>query len=248
MKAFLTAEWRDLVMLNFPVERALLEPLVPSGTELDLWRGEALISLVGFRFWNTRVLGMGIPGHRHFEEVNLRFYVRKIADDGERRAVVFVRELVPRRAIAWMARWLYNEPYRAVPMRHAFRSTDGTRDLRYQWYEGGAWVGVRAQTSGPSTPIVSGSEAEFIAEHYWGYTQQRDGSTVEYRVEHPSWRVWGTSDAGIEGDVSATYGREFAGILAAAPRSAFVADGSPVTVFRPTRLTPAAPSRRGVTR
>lgn len=248
MTPFLTAEWRDLILLNFPVDRALLQPLVPAGTELDIWNGEALVSLVGFRFWNTRVLGLGIPGHRNFEEVNLRFYVRRMADDGERRAVVFVRELVPRRAIAWMARALYNEPYRAVPMRHAFTSSDGTRALRYQWSDGGNWVGLRAHTVGPPASIVPGSEAEFITEHYWGYTRQRDGGTVEYRVEHPSWRVWETRDAGVEGDLTATYGHAFAEILAGTPRSAFVADGSPITVFRPSRLASGEPSERGATR
>ncbi len=236
MMPFLTAEWRDLVLLNFAVDPGLLQPLVPSGTELDIWKGDALVSLVAFRFWNTRVLGLGIPGHRNFEEVNLRFYVRRMADDGQRRAVVFVRELVPRRAIAWMARALYNEPYRSVPMRHALASADGVRELRYQWSDGGTWLGLRAKTTGPSRPTVPDSEAEFITEHYWGYTRQRDGSTLEYRVEHPTWRVWETRDAGVEGDLAATYGRAFGDILRGVPRSAFVADGSPVTVFRPCRL------------
>jgi uncharacterized protein YqjF (DUF2071 family) len=235
-RPFLTAEWRDLVMLNYEVDPALLKPLVPAGTRLDPWSGHALVSIVGFRFVSTRVLGIAIPGHRDFEEVNLRFYVRREAADGPRRAVVFIRELVPRAAIAWTARAWYNEPYRALPMRHAIAASDTRRELRYEWRDAGAWRGIHASTEGASAPLVPGSEGEFITEHFWGYTRQRDGGTVEYRVAHPSWRVWTAADARLEGDLTPTYGADFAAVLSGPPRSAFVADGSAIAVHRPVRL------------
>ncbi len=236
---FLTAQWRDLLMLNYAVDPALLAPHVPAGTTLDLWKGEALVSVVGFRFVDTRVLGVPLPGHRDFEEVNLRFYVRREAAEGVRRAVVFLRELVPRRAIAWVARAWYNEPYRALPMRHSVTERASERSVRYEWREGRAWTGVAARTVGESSPLEPGSEAEFITEHYWGYTRQRDRGTVEYEVAHPRWRVWPALDAALSGDIAATYGEVFAPALASRPRSAFVADGSPITVYRPRRLTVA---------
>ena len=118
-RPFLTARWESLLLLNYECPASLLEPLVPKGTTLDPWPGTPLISLVGFMFRDTRVRGIALPGHRTFEEVNLRFYVRRETPDGEvRRAVVFIRELVPRRIIATVARVLYNEPYLAVPMSH----------------------------------------------------------------------------------------------------------------------------------
>lgn len=236
---FLTAQWRDLLMLNYAVDPALLAPHVPAGTALDLWQGEALVSVVGFRFVDTRVLGLPLPGHRDFEEVNLRFYVRREVAQSVRRAVVFLRELVPRRAIAWVARAWYNEPYRALPMRHSVIERASERTVRYEWRQGSAWTGLAARTVGESSPLESGSEAEFITEHYWGYTRQRDRGTVEYEVAHPRWRVWPALDAALSGDIAATYGAAFAPALAARPRSAFVADGSPITVYRPRRLTPA---------
>ena len=183
-RPFLTAEWLDLLMLNYVVPPARLEPFVPAGTVLDRWDGAAMVSVVGFRFVNTRVLGVAVPGHREFEEVNLRTYVRRIAPDGPRRGVVFLRELVPRRAIAWVARALYNEPYRALPMRHAIARDGAVRELRYEWLASG-WNGIRARTEGEAAALVPGSEAEFITEHYWGYTRQRDGGTMEYQVAHP---------------------------------------------------------------
>lgn len=234
---FLTAQWRDLLMLNYAVDPRLLAPHVPAGTALDLWQGEAIVSVVGFRFVDTRLLGIPMPGHRDFEEVNLRFYVRRHLPEGDRRGVVFLRELVPRRAIAWVARAWYNEPYRALPMRHAVTAQASGRTVRYEWREGRAWTGLAAHTHGAAAALVPGSEEEFITEHYWGYTRQRDGGTIEYQVAHPRWHVWPALDATLGGDFARTYGPAFASALAARPRSAFVADGSPVTVHRPRRLS-----------
>src|ERR1700759_5170164 len=118
--SFLTAQWRHLCLITYAVDPARLLPYLPPGLELDTVDGEAFVSLVAFDFLDTRVLGIPWPGYRNFPEVNLRFYVRR----GEERGVVFVRELVPARLIAWLARWLYNEPYAAIPMTSRADETD----------------------------------------------------------------------------------------------------------------------------
>lgn len=232
-RIFLTGAWRHLAMINWRVDPALLLPLVPRGTVLDAWNGATYVSLVGFMFRDTRLLGIPVPGHRDFEEVNLRFYVRRQEGDESRRAVVFIRELVPRRAIAWTARVAYNEPYLAVPMRHAI-AVPGR--VSYGWRLPTGWCELAVDASGPALPIADGSEAEFITEHYWGYTRQRDGGTVEYRVTHPRWRTWAVTDARVTGDVAPLYGADFARVLAGAPSSAFLADGSEIAVHWPRRL------------
>jgi hypothetical protein len=237
-RSFLTARWEDLVILNYEVSPVALAPLVPRGTELDLWQGHALVSLVGFSFVDTRVLGVAIPGHRDFEEVNLRFYVRRRMTSGpDRRAVVFIRELVPKYAIAALARLLYNEPYLSVPMHHRSR-VDPHRggDIEYGWRYGGSAFSVRASVEGAAQLLEAGSEGEFITEHYWGYTRQRDGGTLEYEVEHPRWRIWPAPRVTFSGPARMLYGTVFGEILCAAPRSAFVADGSPVSVFAGRRI------------
>ena len=61
-QAFLTAEWPYMVMLNYEVPVALLEPYVPRATEVDQHDGRAFLSLVGFRFLPTRVLGRAPRG------------------------------------------------------------------------------------------------------------------------------------------------------------------------------------------
>ena len=240
---FLTAEWRNLVMLNFAVDAEVLAPFVPAGTELDRWQGLTLISLVGFLFADTRLLGFPIPWHRTFEEVNLRFYVRRETPAEVRRAVVFIRELVPRPAIAITARLTYNEPYHALPMRHAFRGTrsdGGPAEVSYGWRSAAQWTTLEAKVAGEGRVPATESQEAFVTEHYWGYTRQRDGSTIEYEVRHPRWTVWPVRPSPLGGDVEGVYGPTFARILRGPPVSAFLADGSPVTVYQPSRLAGSA--------
>jgi uncharacterized protein len=231
-RPFLTAEWRSLVMLNYAIDPAILASLVPRGVELDLWQGEALVSMVGFRFLDTRLLGVAVPWHRDFDEVNLRFYVRRKMEGEWRRGVTFIREIVPKRAIAATARAFYNEPYLALPMRHRIV----LRSYRYEWRWCDRWQSLSAEVTGAAAAMPAGSDEEFIFEHYWGYTRQRDGGTVEYRVEHPRWDVWQTTNARLDCDVAGLYGPQFTEALSAPPRSAFVAEGSPVSVRRGVRV------------
>ena len=228
---FLTAEWNNLLMLNYTVDRSLLEPLVPSGTELDLFEGKTYLSLVGFEFNRTRVLGFAVPFHQNFEEVNLRFYVRR----GTKRGVVFIRELVPLYFVAAVARWVFNENYSCVPMSH--RIDGEVRKAEYAWRSGSHECVMRIETEGDSFFPPEGSASQFITEHYWGYAAQKGGGSLEYESQHPPWSVWNAKAAGFSGDVNALYGADFAQVLKLEPDSAFLAKGSPVTVFRGMRIT-----------
>ncbi len=227
-------------MLNWEIDAARLVPLVPRGTEVDLWRGRAYVSAVAFLFLGTRFRGLSVPLHRDFEELNLRFYVRRQTNDGWRRAVVFVKELVPRRAIAWIARALYNENYVAASMGH--RVTNGApdpptgRSVSYWWRASGAEGRLELVANGAPEIPDEGTLEEFITEHYWGYAKQRDGGTREYRVAHPRWRVQGATEASLRCDPGTLYGAAFAEPLARPPSSAFLAEGSRVEVYRGSRL------------
>ncbi|MEZ5366692.1 MAG: DUF2071 domain-containing protein [Bryobacterales bacterium] len=229
---FLTAEWRSLAMLNYSVEPGLLEPFVPAGLELDLFDGVAYVSLVGFLFLDCRVMGVPVPLHRNFEEVNLRFYVVRRIGGELRRGVVFLKEIVPRAAIAWTARAFYNEPYTAMPMRHAAEP----RRVGYGWKSSRRWHSFDVDLEGEPALAEEGSEQEFITEHYWGYCAQRDGGCVEYRVDHPRWKIWTVAASTIEVDFAEIYGERFAPSLQASPSSAFVADGSAISVGWPQRI------------
>jgi uncharacterized protein YqjF (DUF2071 family) len=224
-------------MLNYEVEPSLLNRYVPSGTVLDSFKGRTYVSLVGFRFCHTKVLGcFPVLFHADFDEVNLRFYVRRKASSDDRRGVVFIAEVVPRRAIATTARLVYGENYIRLPMRHRIETERLNKTAEYQWRVGDRWCSLSAQTVGFPTHPQEGSLEQFITEHYWGYSTQRRGGCVEYHVSHVPWQVWATTKAAFEGEASALYGRELATVLQRSPDCAFVADGSPVIVFTGNRV------------
>jgi uncharacterized protein YqjF (DUF2071 family) len=249
---FLTAEWRYLVMLNYEIAPTVLAPYVPAGTELDAWQGHTFVSLVGFLFLHTRVLGLPVPFHRDFAEVNLRFYVRRPGSpEGARRGVVFIKEIVPKPAIALVARWAYGENYVALRMRHALAGPPGRpadasggppARVAYGWRYHGGWNEMDVSPAGQPALPLPGSEEEFITEHYWGYTRRRGGGTLEYQVEHLPWRVWRVSEARLACDVAGLYGTAFAASVTSSPSSAFVADGGPVSVYQGAPL-PGAKGR-----
>jgi uncharacterized protein len=221
-------------MLNYQIDPALLSRHVPPGTELDSWNGKTFVSMVGFLFQKTSVLGIPALGYRNFEEVNLRFYVRRLTSSGWRRGVVFIKEIVPRRLIAFIARAVYNEAYVALPMRHSLLLPVDSKPGKfcYEWGPGPVWHKLEVEVMGvPSLPAPD-SEETFITEHYWGYCKQRDGGTVEYQVEHPRWRVWRARQAQLACDAQRLYGSEFVHALSQQPSSAFAAEGSEVIVRR----------------
>ncbi len=234
---FLTARWIHLAMLNYEVDPHLLAPYLPAGTELDDYRGGHYVSIVGFQFLDTRLLGLRVPGYQDFEEVNLRFYVRRYGPEGQRRGVVFIKEIVPQRMTAWLARRCYNENYVRRPMRREDElGENGSGIVRYEWRQAGRWNRLGLRVGGRAYLPEADTEESFISEHYWGYARQRKGGTLEYRVEHPPWEVWRAVESEFDCDVPATYPEAFAEVLERAPHSAFLAQGSPVLVRRARTL------------
>jgi hypothetical protein len=236
---FLTASWRHLAMLNYEIDPSQLLPFVPAGAELDFWNGKTFVSLVGFRFLNTKILGVPIPFHRNFEEVNLRFYVKRRSGHEFRRGVVFIKEIVPRRAIAFVARTFYGENYVSLPMSHKVEM-DGEANLvvEYSWEMSPSRSAIHLKAAGQPAFPENGSEEQFITEHYWGYAAQKNESCVEYRVAHPPWTVWKAESSSVSGDLTPLYGKVFAAILRTTPTSAFLAEGSDVIVYRGRNIFP----------
>lgn len=232
-KEFLKARWINLLMLNYEVDPAVLAPYVPAATELDLWQGKALVSMVGFLFRDTSVKGVKWPLHINFDEVNLRFYVKHFNGKEWKRGAVFVSEIVPKPFIALFANMLYKEHYRAMPMRHSINDMPGGRTkYLYEWKFDGKWSNRLSGTVADADiqPIVPGSQEEFIFEHYWGYNKISKNKTWEYQVEHVTWKAANVIDPVFEADVAGLYGKEFVPYLGKKPYSAFFADGSEVTV------------------
>jgi uncharacterized protein len=234
---FLTADWRYLAMLNYEVDPAVLAAHVPMGTELDDYNGRHFISLVGFLFLDTHVLSLPAFFHQNFEEVNLRFYARRNAGGDRHRGVVFLREMVPRPLVAEMAKLTYNEPYRTVPMRHTLVETHGElQSVEYQFGGPSELCRMTLHVDSLLERLSEGSPEEFLSHRQWGYTRQRDGGTIEYRVEHPRWNVWPNARWELDGPLREFYDEPFAGIISKGPASAFIAEGSAVAVHLPERI------------
>ena len=224
-------------MLNYEIDPALLQPFVPRGTELDSFEGKTYVSLVGLRFARTKLFGLiSVPFHSNFDEVNLRIYVRRRERSEIHRGVMFIREIVSLPAVTFVARLAYAENYMTLPLRHSINLTDSGGSIEYRWEQKRQRFRLHGQTDGDPSRAADGSLEQFISEHYWGYSRRRDGGSLEYHVAHKPWRIWRASFAAFEGEGTALYGSTLGSVLSRPPRSAFIADGSPVLVYAARRI------------
>jgi len=228
--SFLKAEWNNLALINYEIDPQLLEKYVPKGTEIDLWKGKCFISCIGFLFEDVRVLGLRIPFHSDFEEVNLRFYVRRLENGVWKRGAVFISEIVPKLAISFVANTFYNEQYRTFPMKHLLTENENARVFHYQWKVKNHWNSILIETAKNSTEIEIDSEAEFITEHYFGYSKVDENNTIEYQVTHPRWKQYEVISNQSKIDFQGVYGDEFAFLKELEPNSVFLAVGSKITI------------------
>lgn len=230
--SFLTAEWRKLAIANYAIDKEILAPYVPAGTELDLWNDTCYVSLIGFLFKNTRLMGIKVPFHANFEEVNLRFYVRYLDNGIWKRGVVFIKEIVPKFALSFVANTIYNENYVALPMAHIWSETEDERTVTYNWKYKNQWQHLSLTAEKELSPIDLGSETEFITEHYWGYARYNADKTNEYEVKHPKWEQYKVKHYHVDVDFGLTYGEEFRFLNHLEPVSVMLAEGSEISVER----------------
>ena len=233
---FLKAEWKNLALFNYEVDAEILEKYIPAGTEIDVWNNKCYVSLVGFMFKNTKVLGIKVPFHRDFEEVNLRFYVKRFENGEWKRGVVFIKEIVPKKAITFIANTLYQEHYETQKMRHEIMENSNSTTFIYQWKNDKKWNTIQLETSTNPEAIKVDSEAEFITEHYFGYTKINENKTFEYEVQHPRWEQFEVLNHKIDIDFQKTYGEDFYFLQNTKPTSVFLAKGSKISVKNKLKL------------
>jgi len=233
---FLKAEWKNLALFNYEVEPEVLEKYVPAGTEIDIWNNKCYVSLVGFLFKETKVLGLKVPFHINFEEVNLRFYVKRFENGEWKRGVVFIKEIVPKKAITFIANTLYQEHYETRKMRHQITEMENNKTFNYQWKVDEKWNTIEVETKKELKEIEVGSEAEFITEHYFGYTKITEETTFEYEVTHPRWEQFEVLNYSVDIDFEKNYGNDFAFLQNQKPTSVFLAKGSKIGVKNKRKL------------
>ncbi|MBF03811.1 MAG: hypothetical protein CMP76_10995 [Flavobacterium sp.] len=235
--SFLTANWKNLALINYEINPSILEKYLPKGTELDAYNGKYYVSLVGFLFQNTKLLGWKIPFHSNFEEVNLRFYVKRFENNEWKRGVVFIKEIVPKPALTLVANTIYKEHYQTLPMKYSSMSSGNNSKLSYQWKYNNFWNTIDLITEKTLLPIEENSEAEFICEHYFGYTKKDNRTTFEYEVKHPRWEQYKVVQTEIMVDFEAVYGSDFGFLKNIEPTSVIVAKGSEISVENKKRIS-----------
>jgi uncharacterized protein YqjF (DUF2071 family) len=227
---FLSARWENLIMANYEVNPDVLTPYLPNGVELDFYNDKTYVSLVGFMFKKTNLFKIPIPFLGTFEEINLRFYVKRVDGDAIKRGVVFINETVPYKLVAWLANKLYKEHYIAIPTKNTIEITSLSKKLRYQWKINKEWNHIAVNAAKENAQMLPGSIEEFIFEHYYGYTKVNNQVSQEYKVNHPRWQVNKVIDYSIHCDFKSMYGNDFSFLSTRQPDSVIIAEGSPITV------------------
>lgn len=228
---FLTAEWRKLAIANYAVDPTILQPHLPFGTELDDWQGNYFVSVVAFRFLNTKLKGFAVPFHRNFEEANLRFYVKRKHAGVWKRGVCFIKEIVPRYALSFVANTFYGEKYVTMPMRSEWSASPNELAVSYSWKYQNGWDLFSIRSGAEAIAMAPESKEEFITEHYWGYSRQKENSSTEYQVTHPRWLHYPVLDYSLDIRFADLYGKEFSVLQKTVPDSVMLAEGSLISVL-----------------
>ena len=230
MTTFLTAKWQNIIMANYEIDPSYLLPYLPKGVELDYFNGKSYISLVGFMFKDTSLFKIPIPFFGTFEEVNLRFYVIRKVGNSVRRGVVFINETVPNKTVAWIANKLYKEHYTSIPTKHTWEINKVDKQIEYKWLVNNHWNYLKVFANSHKQDMQSNSIEEFIFEHYYGYTKVNENHSIEYKINHPSWKINKINNYEIECNFSEFYGENFGVLNSTKPHSVMLAEGSDVSI------------------
>lgn len=237
MALFLKANWENIIMANYEIDSKILIPFLPKGVELDLFNEKCYISLVGFMFKKTKLFNIPIPFFGNFEEINLRFYVKRNEGNNLKRGVVFINETIPYPIVAWTANKLYNEHYTVVPTKHTISEEKLFKKVKFEWLLNKKWNSIDVTSSSTSEKMKPNSLESFIYEHYYGYTKTAKNETEEYKLQHPSWKISEVFESKIECDFEEMYGKSFSVLDQTKPAAVFIADGSAVAIeWKRTRL------------
>lgn len=229
-RPFLTAQGRNLALITWDIDPARLT-FLPKGLEPDTLHNQAFVSLVAFDFLDCRVKGIAIPGCTNFPEINLRTYVRETTGQ-RRRGVVFIREFVPSRLTALVAKLIYNEPYQRAPM-HATSTPTPTGltiihtlgPIRKRTHH------LAVTATGPLHTPAPDTLEHHLKEHAWGFGTNHRGQTLAYHVDHPTWRIHHTATPTLNLDFAQLYGPQWSDLTTRPPTHTMLAEGSAVAVY-----------------
>lgn len=183
----MTGNWKDLIMSTFEVEKTILEPYLPKGTEIDFFNGKALISIVAFTFSEVKFFGVKIPFHQKFGQINFRFYVKsKITGT---KGVVFIKEFAPKPLIAYVANIFYNEPYYYKNVKYNKLVKNNGVQIQYSYKQ----LKVCADSNNKIQNLKENTLEHFIVDRYVAFIKSKKNKTFQYKILHKPWKLFETS-------------------------------------------------------
>lgn len=229
-KVFLRANWLRLASANYIIDPSILDKHLPNGTELEDHNGEYYVSLVAFRYCKTRLLNVRVPYHNNFEEINLRFYVKREITPGKWRSeVAFTKLFFPRPALTLVAKYMYKENYETLKMRHSWSENENYLLTSYGLNKNG-WNNFEIKSDKKSMKIDSNSSEFFFSKQYWGTSQIDHKSSTIYKIEHPDWEAYNVFNWNVSFDFKTIFGPEFKHLTDTQPDSVHLFKGSEVIV------------------
>lgn len=230
MSNFLTAKWENIIMVNYAIDPNILQNYIPKGVEIDTFNGKNYVSLVGFMFKNTSIFNIPIPLLGTFEEINLRFYVKRTVNGKIRKGVVFINETVPYKIVALLANFLYKEHYISIPTKSNIQEYSDYKNVKFEWKKDNHWNSISLKANIQAQKIEVNTIEEFIYEHYFGYTKVDNETTLEYEILHPSWQTNTVLEAKIQCNFASMYGNDFEVLSYMNPENVMIAKGSNIAV------------------
>jgi len=181
------ADWDRALMIHYEVDRVALQRIVPF--ELDLWNGQAFVTLVAFTLRGMRpraggrVAALLLKPIATHEFLNVRTYVRR----GEEAGIYFLREWLSNRLSVMLGPSFFGLPYKLgrLEYKHLWESGRLTGCVMDAASGGFSYCGVIDKREDPceSGP---GTLTEWLMERYTAFTQRR-GSPRFFRVWHEPW-------------------------------------------------------------
>lgn len=181
---FMTGNWKDLVVSTFEIDKETLEPYLPKDTEIDFFKGKALMSMVAFTFSNVRFFGIKVPFHQRFGQINFRFYVKSKIDGTK--GVVFIKEFAPKPLIATIANIFYNEPYfyKKIVLTKTTNTNNSLINYTYKNLK------IEAIAKHQTNKLKQNSIEHFVVDRYIAFIKSHDKKTIQYKINHRPWDLY----------------------------------------------------------
>jgi uncharacterized protein YqjF (DUF2071 family) len=177
-----TQRWRQLLFMHWPVPVEALRRVVPSGFELDLYRGTAYVGVVPFAMQAVRPAALPSALALDFLETNVRTYVLRRGEPG----VYFFSLDAASRLAVLAARAAFALPYYFATM--SLTETHGVQHYRTERAGSGASLEVAYRVGGALGPSSPGTLEHFLIERYLLFTERR-GVALRAQVHHPAYHV-----------------------------------------------------------